>query len=84
MDQAWHLHLLDSRAYWEEFCSRVLGQPLHHSPAKGAAGERERLREWYRCTLARYGETFGRWKREIALISTSDWTGERGMAPRIW
>lgn len=59
VDQAWHLHLLDSRAYWEEFCPRVLGQPLHHSPSKGGAEEGARLREGYQRTLASYEAAFG-------------------------
>ncbi|MFN7677738.1 MAG: glycine-rich domain-containing protein, partial [Cyanobacteriota bacterium] len=35
IDQAWHQHLLDTRAYWLEFCPDVLGQPLHQSPSQG-------------------------------------------------
>src|SRR5215204_3251945 len=30
VDQAWHLHMLDTRAYWDELCARVVGRPLHH------------------------------------------------------
>jgi hypothetical protein len=30
VDQVWHLHLLCSDAYWNDFCPRVLGRPLHH------------------------------------------------------
>ncbi|MBM5816017.1 MAG: TIGR04222 domain-containing membrane protein, partial [Cyanobacteria bacterium K_Offshore_surface_m2_239] len=59
VDQAWHQHLLDSRAYWEEFCPQVLGRALHHSPSKGSAEERRRLGEAYRRTLASYRATFG-------------------------
>jgi len=59
VDQAWHLHLLDSRVYWEEFCPQVLGQPLHHNPSKGSAEEGARLREGYQRTLASYEVAFG-------------------------
>ena len=59
IDQAWHQHLLDTRAYWEEFCPRVLGQPLHHAPSKGREGEEPLLREGYRRTLASYRVAFG-------------------------
>ncbi|MEZ6192343.1 MAG: hypothetical protein R3C45_13785 [Phycisphaerales bacterium] len=27
VDQAWHLHLLYTRDYWEDFCPNVLGTP---------------------------------------------------------
>ena len=27
VDQAWHLHLLYSVGYWEEFCARILASP---------------------------------------------------------
>jgi uncharacterized protein (TIGR04222 family) len=30
VDQAWHLHLIYTRSYWEDLCGRVLRQPLHH------------------------------------------------------
>ena len=59
VDQAWHQHLLDTRSYWEEFCPKILGRPLHHSPSKGRAGERQRMGEWYRHTLASYRAVFG-------------------------
>jgi hypothetical protein len=38
VDQAWHQHLLDTRSYWQEFCPRVLGQPVHHTPSRGGRG----------------------------------------------
>ncbi|MFN7741158.1 MAG: glycine-rich domain-containing protein [Cyanobacteriota bacterium] len=37
VDLAWHQHLLDTRSYWQEFCPRVLGRPLHHTPSRGGA-----------------------------------------------
>lgn len=70
VDQAWHQHLLDSRAYWQEFCPRVLGQPLHHSPSRGRDGERARLGEAYRRTLESYAATFGE------LPPADIWPGE--------
>ena len=35
VDQAWHLHLTDTRSYWSELCHRILGKPLHHTPSRG-------------------------------------------------
>lgn len=59
VDQAWHQHLLDTRNYWQEFCPRVLGRPLHHTPSRGSEEERQRLGERYRRTLASYRAFFG-------------------------
>ena len=35
VDEVWHLHLLDTRSYWNELCGKVLGFPLHHEPSRG-------------------------------------------------
>lgn len=35
VDQAWHLHLTYSQSYWDDFCGKALGRPLHHHPSKG-------------------------------------------------
>ena len=35
VDRAWHLHLLYTRSYWDEFCGKVLKKPLHHTPSSG-------------------------------------------------
>jgi hypothetical protein len=59
VDLAWHQHLLDTRSYWQEFCPRVLGQPLHHTPSRGSEEERQRMWERYRRTLASYRACFG-------------------------
>src|SRR5262245_51302236 len=39
VDQAWHLHLVYTRSYWDEFCGTVLGRPLHHGPTRGGSAE---------------------------------------------
>jgi uncharacterized protein (TIGR04222 family) len=59
VDQVWHAHLTYSREYWETFCGRVLGRPLHHAPGSGDADER--LEHWsnYAQTLERYLQVFG-------------------------
>lgn len=59
VDQVWHQHLLFSDAYWNDFCPRVLGRPLHHEPTRGGAEERRRFQHLYLATLARYREHFG-------------------------
>jgi hypothetical protein len=59
VDQAWHLHMLDTRAYWDELCGRVAGRPIHHTPSRGGAPEDRRHADAYEATLACYREAFG-------------------------
>ena len=59
VDQAWHLHLVHTQAYWEELCGRVIHKALHHTPSRGGDTELERHRCAYEATLARYRVTFG-------------------------
>lgn len=59
VDQVWHLHLLFSDVYWNDFCPRVLGRPLHHEPTRGGPHERARFQHLYRATLASYRQHFG-------------------------
>lgn len=59
VDQAWHLHMLHSRDYWEDFCPAVLGRPLHHQPSLGGPQEQAHYRNLYHATLASYERIFG-------------------------
>lgn len=59
VDEAWHLHLLYTRSYWERLCKQVLGRPLHHHPTQGGAAERAKFHAWYERTLAAYRAAFG-------------------------
>lgn len=59
VDEAWHLHLLYTRSYWDELCRKILGRPLHHVPTRGGAHERTRHSTQYLQTLATYAEVFG-------------------------
>ncbi len=59
VDQAWHLHLTYTRSYWEEFCPKVLGKPLHHEPTRGGQDEKGKFNDWYGNTLASYEKLFG-------------------------
>lgn len=59
VDQAWHLHLLFTRSYWEVFCPQVLQLPLHHTPAEGGGHDRDKYIHYYRQTLASYQRFFG-------------------------
>jgi hypothetical protein len=59
VDQAWHLHLLHSRHYWDILCAGILRRPLHHDPTGGGAAEAMRHQRQYGTTLARYRAVFG-------------------------
>jgi len=59
VDQVWHLHLLYTKSYWEEFCGGVLGRPLHHGPTEGGREEDEKFDGWYERTMELYSEVFG-------------------------
>jgi hypothetical protein len=59
VDQAWHLHLVYSRSYWDELCAEVLGRPLHHGPTRGGSGEDQRYWSDYEKTRESYQRLFG-------------------------
>lgn len=59
VDQAWHLHMVYTRSYWNDLCKNVLQQPLHHGPTKGGQEERERYEDLYARTVESYCATFG-------------------------
>jgi len=58
VDQAWHLHLLYTRSYWDGLCGQVLGFPLHHGPTQGGAAEGKKFGDWYSRTLQAYQAAF--------------------------
>lgn len=59
VDQAWHLHLIYTRSYWEELCGKVLPKPLHHGPTEGGPDEDEKFMSWYERTRQTYFAEFG-------------------------
>jgi uncharacterized protein (TIGR04222 family) len=59
VDQVWHAHVLLTQSYWEEFCPKVLGQKLHHHPARGGKEERAEFHVLYAKTIASYRHFFG-------------------------
>ncbi len=59
VDEAWHLHLIYSRNYWEEFCLHVLRRIIHHDPGTGSEEDNHGLQEQYVRTLATYRNFFG-------------------------
>lgn len=57
VDQVWHLHLLYTHAYWDDFC-KILGEPLHHGPTQGGTDEGRKFNAWYEKTLCSYAQVF--------------------------
>ncbi|WP_407497231.1 glycine-rich domain-containing protein [Elizabethkingia anophelis] len=58
VDKVWHMHLIYTWNYWEEFCPVILKRNLHHYPAKEGRGENNKYNEWYVETLKNYKEIF--------------------------
>lgn len=58
VDQVWHLHLLYTRSYWEDFCGKVLGRTIHHGPTKGGVAEADKFEDWYARTKQWYRKKF--------------------------
>jgi len=59
VDQAWHLHLAYTRSYWDELCSKLLKQQLHHLPTLGGSAEDDKHSDLYARTLESYEQAFG-------------------------
>jgi hypothetical protein len=59
VDQAWHLHMVYTRDYWDGFCGEVLRAPLHHGPTRGGQAENAKFEDWYGRTLDSYRREFG-------------------------
>jgi hypothetical protein len=59
VDQAWHLHLIYTRHYWEELCGKILGLQLHHEPSAGGAVESSKFERQYEQTIENYKAAFG-------------------------
>ena len=60
VDEAWHLHLNNSRSYWLELCGKLLGNRLiHHHPGNGFEDGEKIFKAVYERTLSEYQEAFG-------------------------
>ena len=58
VDQAWHLHLIYTRLYWDDFAKDMPFEP-HHDPSKGGMAENDKFTDWYSKTLESYQRIFG-------------------------
>jgi hypothetical protein len=60
IERVWYLHLIYTHSYWNCFCLKVLGMPLHHEPSDGSPKESQQHREDYLQTLTSYQNWFGK------------------------
>lgn len=58
VDQVWHLHLLYTQSYWEDFCENTIKRKIHHGPTKGGDNEKTKFTNWYEKTKELYNEIF--------------------------
>lgn len=58
VDQAWHLHLVYTKSYWNDLCKNILGKEIHHNPTQGGKQERDKFVDYYEATLTLYQEKF--------------------------
>ena len=57
VDQVWHLHLLYTKDYWDEFVPKLTKVP-HHGPTEGGHQEARKFKEYYENTLISYRKFF--------------------------
>lgn len=58
VDKVWHMHLIYTQNYWEDFCPNILKRNLHHHPSKGGAKDKSKHQNWFINTLKSYQEVF--------------------------
>jgi hypothetical protein len=58
VDQVWHLHLLYTQSYWDDFCGTIIKRKIHHGPTKGGTVEKTKYFNWYEKTKELYASTF--------------------------
>lgn len=58
VDQVWHLHLIYTQSYWDDFCRDTIGRQIHHGPTKGGDAERGKYTDWYAKTKEVYTVEF--------------------------
>jgi hypothetical protein len=58
VDQVWHLHLLYTQSYWEDFCENIIKRKIHHGPTKGGETEKTKFTNWYEKTKELYLKVF--------------------------
>ncbi|WP_261510569.1 glycine-rich domain-containing protein [Chryseobacterium paludis] len=79
IDKVWHMHLIYTQNYWEDFCPNILKRKLHHHPSKGGYTEKLKHDDWFNGTLKYYREIFQYeapediWKNHDNINSKKHW-----------
>lgn len=90
VDQVWQLHLCYTKSYWEQYCMKILGRPLHHQPVLNSREDRARAYVWYERARRRYQQEFGEappadiWCEPDALFGPDREACERVNLRRYW
>ncbi|MBZ4188573.1 glycine-rich domain-containing protein [Niabella beijingensis] len=84
VDKVWHLHLLYTQNYWEDFCKKTLGRKLHHHPSGGGTDENKKHADWRKTTLELYRSTFGIDPPALYWDDTSNKTAQKTRRPGTW
>lgn len=79
VDEAWHLHMVYTRSYWDDLCTKVLGKALHHGPT-GGKEQTGGFKEAYADTLKRYEQSFGPVSNTLVWPSVKDRFGHKNGA----
>lgn len=72
VDQVWHLHLIYTQSYWDDFCYGILGKAVHHNPTKGGKEERKKHVNMYDQTAESYQKYFGQEQPAHIWVDTKD------------
>lgn len=82
VDEMWHRHILDTRAYADD-CDRIFGGFMHHFPYFGLRGEddAQALRDAYDSTLDLYRDAFGEPPDETWISTNAERRCRTGCKP---
>lgn len=89
VDKVWHMHLIYTQSYWEEFCPNILKRKLHHHPSKGGVKEKTKHQNWFSDTLRSYREIFQQeapkdiWYEKKSPIIKRMWLKRLRIAPLL-
>lgn len=78
VDKVWHMHLIYTQNYWENFCPNILKRSLHHHPSNGGNAEKNKHENWFSETLENYREVFSQeapediWNNKNQKFKTSN------------
>lgn len=87
VDKVWHMHLIYTQNYWEEFCPEILRRKLHHHPSKGGQQEKSKHQDWFLDTLSQYKTIFQKeapediWQEKTPEKSRKNWLRKLRILP---